>query len=451
VTKGRILLVDDEPGLRLGVRAYLESYGYTVFEADTCGATLGRVKLELPDVVLLDYALPDGNALDVLRAFNSGGYDVPVIVLTGHGSIELAVQAIKEGAEHFVTKPIELASLVVMIDRLIEHQQNTRRAQAARPRAAASATDDLLAGRSVAIRTLADDVRSIAASDTPVLIEGETGTGKGVLARRIHEASTRAREALVDLNCAGLSRDLLESELFGHEKGAFTGAVGSKRGLIEAAHRGTMFLDEIGDTDLAVQPKLLKVIEEKRFRRLGDTAERSVDVRFIAATNRNLSQLVQEGKFREDLYYRINTMVLRLPPLRQHKEDIPILAAQLLQQLARDIRRSAPELDADAEEALKAHTWPGNVRELRNVLERAMLLSPSDVLCRGDLRLNSGTAAPSPQAVAPAATLRDVEWQYIDRVLEEEGGNVPRAAKRLGIPRSTMYQRLKLRQLHPTT
>jgi DNA-binding NtrC family response regulator len=448
VIKGRILLVDDEPSLRLGIRTYLETYGYTVVEVDTCGAALGHVKLELPDVVLLDYVLPDGNALDVLRSFKSSGFDVPVIVLAGHGSIELAVQAIKEGAEYFVTKPIELASLVVMVDRLIEHQQNTRRAQAARPRATTPHADDLLAGRSVAIRTLADDVRSIAASDTPVLIEGETGTGKGVLARRIHDASMRSREALVDLNCAGLSRDLLESELFGHEKGAFTGAVGTKRGLIEAAHRGTMFLDEIGDTDLAVQPKLLKVIEEKRFRRLGDTAERSVDVRFIMATNRNLSQLVQEGKFREDLYYRINTMVLRLPPLRQHKEDIPILAAQLLQQLARDIRRPVPALDPDAEDALKAHNWPGNVRELRNVLERALLLSQADVLRRADLRLYSASATPSPPPAAAGGTLKDLEWQYIDRVLEEEGGNVPRAAKRLGIPRSTMYQRLKLRQQH---
>src|SRR5581483_7585362 len=237
------------------------------------------------------------------------------------------------------------------------------------------------------------------------------------------------------------------SELFGYEKGAFTGAVGTKRGLIEAAHKGTMFLDEIGDTDLAVQPKLLKVIEEKRFRRLGDTVERRVDVRFVAATNRNLAQLVEDGKFRDDLYYRINTMVLRLPPLREHREDIPAIAAQVLGQLQRDVRRSAVQLDPDAEAALMAHSWPGNVRELRNVLERAVLLTASPVLRRSDLRL---TASPTPSPVAAAsapapATLKEMEWQQIERVLAEEGGNVPRAAMRLGIPRSTLYQKLKIR------
>ncbi|HZT75842.1 MAG TPA: sigma-54 dependent transcriptional regulator [Vicinamibacterales bacterium] len=445
--KGQILLVDDEPGTRLGVSAYLESYGYDVRHVDTCAATIARLKTELPDLVLLDYSLPDGNAIDVLRALKGDNIDVPVIVVTGHGSIELAVAAIKEGAEHFVTKPVDMASLVVMIDRALEHQQNTRRATAAQAREASTPIEGLFGGRSTAIRTLARDAQSVASCDTPVLIEGETGTGKGVLARWIYETSTRAKEAFVDLNCAGLSRELLESELFGYEKGAFTGAVGTKRGLIEAAHKGTMFLDEIGDTDLAVQPKLLKVIEEKRFRRLGDTVERRVDVRFVAATNRNLAQLVEDGKFRDDLYYRINTMVLRLPPLREHREDIPAIAAQVLRQLQRDVRRSAVQLDPDAEAALMAHSWPGNVRELRNVLERAVLLTASPVLRRSDLRL---TASPTPSPVAAAsapapATLKEMEWQQIERVLAEEGGNVPRAAMRLGIPRSTLYQKLKIR------
>ena len=399
------------------------------------------MEADLPDVLILDYALPDGNALDVIAAMKAAAVDVPVIVLTGHGTIELAVTAMKEGAEHFLTKPVEMASLTVVLERVIEHQQNRRRLSATRAQPTGP-VDGLFAGSSPAMRVLARDARSVAGGDAPILIEGETGTGKSVLARWIHENSPRSRESLVELNCAGLPRELLESELFGHEKGAFTGATGVKTGLIESAHRGTMFLDEIGDMDLTIQPKLLKVVEERKFRRLGEVRERRVDIRFVAATNRGLAGLVEEGRFREDLFYRINTIVLRLPALRERKEDIPGLARLLLPQLARDTRRPVPTLDTDAEEALVAHPWPGNVRELRNVLERALLLTSNGVLHRGDLRLTVAV----PRALGGgdgAATLKDAEWQMIQRVLAQEGGNVPRAAKRLGIPRSTMYQKLK--------
>ncbi len=439
--KSRILLVDDDASVRLGVRSYLEATGYEVEEADTCAAARARLDVDVPDVVLLDYALPDGNAVDLLKRLKADAVDVPVLVLTGHGSIELAVTAIKEGAEQFLTKPVELGSLVVLIERLIEHQQNSRRLCATRSRGVETPVDGLFACRSAAMRALARDARSVASSEVPVLIEGETGTGKGVLARWIHQSSSRSRESLVELNCAGLPRELLESELFGHERGAFTGATGMKPGLLEAAHRGTMFLDEIGDMDMSLQPKLLKVVEEKRFRRLGDVAERRVDLRFIAATNHDLSRLVAGGRFREDLYYRINTVVLRLPPLRDRVEDVPAIAEHLLALLARDIRRPVPQLDPDAEQALVAHTWPGNVRELRNVLERAVLLASSPVLRRADLRLSCPPAKGMPATTA--STLKELEWQHIKRVLEEEQGNVPRTARRLGIPRSTMYQKLK--------
>ena len=447
--KSRILIVDDDLGVRLGVRAYLEASGYDVDETTSCAEAMARMQSDLPDVLLLDYALPDGNALDVLAAMKAGGLDVPVIVLTGHGTIELAVTAMREGAEHFLTKPVEMASLAVILARVIEHQQNQRRVSATRARPSSPA-DMFFSGTSTAMRLLGRDAGSVAAGDAPVLIEGETGTGKSLLARWIHDASPRARESLVELNCAGLPRELLESELFGHERGAFTGATGAKAGLIESGHRGTMFLDEIGDMDLAIQPKLLKVVEEKKFRRLGEVAERRVDIRFIAATNRALAQLVDEGRFREDLFYRINTIVLRLPPLRERKEDIPGLAKRLLSQLARDTRRPAPMLDAEAEAALVEHPWPGNVRELRNVLERAVLLNTLPVLHRVDLRLST----PVPRAAAgtngtSAGTLKDVEWQFMMRVLNEEGGNVPRAAERLGIPRSTMYQKLKTHGVRP--
>jgi len=441
--KYRLLIVEDDVAARLGVCTYLEAYGYEIEEVDTIAGAIERLSREVADLVLLDYALPDGTALDLLRHLKLHSIEVPVIVLTGHGSIELAVTAIKEGAEQFLTKPIELASLAVVVDRAIEHQQNSRRVKAVHARQSAADSDDIFSGRSAAIRALARDARAAADCDVPVLIEGETGTGKGMLSRWIHAASGRASESFVDLNCAGLPRDLLESELFGHERGAFTGATATKPGLLEAAHRGTMFLDEIGDTDLAIQPKLLKVVEDKRFRRLGDVGERRVDVRFIAATNKSLAALVDEGKFREDLYYRINTLVLRLPPLRHRRDDIPHLVGQLLQQLAREIRRPAMRLDGDAEQVLVDHAWPGNVRELRNVLERAMLLASSPVIRRADLRLEPASGRPV-VGTAANGTLEEVEWQHIQRVLGEEDGNVPRAAVRLGIPRSTLYQRLKV-------
>jgi DNA-binding NtrC family response regulator len=439
--KNRVLIVDDEPGSRLGVHTYLETYGYDIDEADSLAGAIAHLRTQVPDLALVDWALPDGTALDLLTHIKQQGIDVPVVVLTGHGSIELAVTAVKEGAEQFLTKPVELASLALVIDRVIEHQQNSRRVIATHSRQA-PAEEGLFSGRSPAVRALAHDAQAAAACDVPILIEGETGTGKGLLARWIHSASNRAKESFVDLNCAGLPRELLESELFGYEKGAFTGAMAAKPGLVEAAHRGTMFLDEVGDTDLAVQPKLLKIVEEKRFRRLGDIGERRVDVRFVAASNKSLTALVDQGQFREDLFYRINTLVLRLPPLRHRKEDIPHLVQQLLHRLAREIGRPVPRVETDALDALAAHTWPGNIRELRNVLERAILVATSPTLRASDLRLNTSAR----KTAAPAVdTLKDVEWHHIQRVLQEEKGSVARASKRLGIPRSSLYQKLKLR------
>jgi len=424
------------------MRTYLETYGYEIEEAETCAAALVLINTVLPDVIVVDYQLPDGTALHLMAQLKSAAIDVPVILITGHGSIELAVTAIKEGAEQFLTKPVELASVAVVIDRVVENQQNRRRLNATRRSTAAPL--DLFSGRSPAIHALARDAYSAAQCDLPILIQGETGTGKGMLARWIHAESRRASESFVDLNCAGLPKDLLESELFGHERGAFTGAVGAKPGLLEAAHRGTMFLDEIGDTDLAIQPKLLKVVEEKRFRRLGEVGERRVDVRFLAATNRELSQLVDEGSFREDLYYRINTLVLRLPPLRHRKPDIGGLAVGIMQNLAREIGRPPLPIAPDAEEALVAHSWPGNLRELRNVLECALLVGTETVVRRSDLRFN--TSGPRTEAPSRPDSLKDIEWQHIQQVLANEGGSVARAAARLRIPRSTLYQKLKLLQ-----
>jgi len=443
----RILIVDDEPGIRFGVRDFLESEGLEVEEAETVAAAEKAVREAHPDAVVLDHMLPDGTALDLLPRIREIDASVPVVVLTGHASIDLAVRAVKEGADQFLAKPVELPALLVMLQRLLESQREKRRQVAGRARQAREAVDPFT-GTSAPIRALAEQARRVVATSSPVLIEGETGTGKGVLARWLHRNGPRADEPFVDMNCAGLSREFLETELFGHEKGAYTGAVASKQGLLEVAHRGVMFLDEIGDLDPQVQPKLLKVLEEKRFRRLGEVRDRQVDVQLLAASHQNLPQLVQEKRFRSDLYFRISTIPLRVPPLRERPEDIPVLARQLLEGFASDVGRRGVRLSPGAERALCAYPWPGNVREMRNVLERALLLCGRDLLEPADLRFDGPGAAPVPEpAEAPAAerllTLEELEKVHIERVLRELGGRVAEASARLGIPRSTLYQKIK--------
>jgi DNA-binding NtrC family response regulator len=437
--KAHVLFVDDDDAIRFGVREYLEACDYRVSEAATSRSALEAFQAERPDAAVIDYALPDGDALQLLAALKEIHAETPVIVLTAHVSIDLAVQAIKSGAEHFLTKPLELSSLLVVLERALEHQRAHRQLASDRARHARHGATPFL-GEAPAIQELARNARRVAASDAPVLILGETGSGKGVLARWLHDNSPRAREPYVDLNCAGLPRELIESELFGHEKGAFTGAGAARSGLIEAAHRGTMFLDEIGDMDLAVQPKLLKILEDRRFRRLGDVRERIVDVRFIAATHQDLAGLVEQKTFRSDLFYRINTVTLRVPSLRERGDDLSVLASHLLKQLQSDMAQRPRTLSPGAVEALRAYPWPGNVRELRNVLERAVLLGENPVINVRDLQLP--TVRHAAQTTA-GATLDAVELQHIERALSEEHGHVERAARRLGIARSSLYVKIK--------
>jgi len=371
--------------------------------------------------------------------------DIPLLVLTAHGSIDLAVRAIKEGAEQFLTKPLELPTLQVILQRLLQKQRNHHKQLASKTRQVRQAIDPFI-GTSSAIHALADQAHKILNTESPILILGETGTGKGVLARWLHENSPRADEAFVDLNCAGLSRELLETELFGHEKGAFTSATASKQGLFEVAHRGTIFLDEVGDVDLQIQPKLLKVLEEKRFRRVGDVRDRQVDVRLIAATHQDIGQFVREKKFRNDLYFRISTIPLSFPPLRERSEDIPTMAQYLLNKLSADLGRGEIILDESCIKALQAYSWPGNVRELRNVIERAVLLSDHGSITLRDLNFE-GHATVGASLLDSRLTLIELEKQHIERVLQEERGHVETAAKRLGIPRSSLYQKLKKHQI----
>jgi DNA-binding NtrC family response regulator len=439
--RNRILIIDDEPGLRFGIRDFLEQQGYAVEEAESCRDAQQVFRTARPDVVIADYMLPDGTALDLLPRLKEIDRDIPLLVLTAHASIDLAVKAIKEGAEQFLTKPIQLPALQVILERLISHQRNHQRQRASKSQRVRQAIDPFI-GTSPAIRALAEHARKVLATESPVLILGETGSGKGVLARWLHENSPRGEEAFVDLNCAGLSRELLETELFGHEKGAFTSAVASKAGLFEVAHRGTIFLDEIGDVDLQIQPKLLKVLEDKRFRRVGDVRDRQVDVRLIAATHQDIGQLVRERKFRDDLYFRINTIPLVFPSLRERVEDIPILAQYMLEKISADLGRGEISLEPECIKALQMYSWPGNIRELRNIIERAVLLSDQRTIRLEDLHFDGqrggGVAYPD-----SSLTLLELEKQHIEQVLSEEGGRVEKAAKRLGVPRSSLYQKIK--------
>jgi len=441
VSDRKILLVDDEEDVRLPLRRFLIGKGYTVLEAGGLGSAREVLRGQSVDAAVVDFSLADGDGLDVLRSLKAQDASLPVVLLTGHGTIDLAVTAIKEGAEQFFTKPVELPALLVVIERALDNRRMRQVSLAGKSSQARQAVDPFF-GESPAMRKLAAEATRVVASPLPVLIQGETGSGKGVLARWVHQNGPRADEPFVDLNCAGLSRELLESELFGHEKGAFTGAVAAKPGLLEMANKGTVFLDEIGDIDLQVQAKLLKVVEDLRFRRLGDVRDRVVDVRLVAATHRDLARLVQEQKFREDLYYRISALPLVVPALRDRGQDVVLLARRLVQRISAEMGRPGMRLSAAAEQALGSRSWPGNVRQLRNVLERAALLSDHSTLEPADLG-----EGPAPAAVGstpgPRMTLAEAERLHIEAVLREERGAVSRAAEVLGISRSSLYERIK--------
>ncbi len=433
--------MDDEPDIRLGLRHFLKAKGYDVDEAGDCKDAEAVFAASPPDVAIVDHQLPDGSGVDLLPRLRALSPGVPVIMLTAFGSIALAVRAIKEGAEQFLTKPVDMQAILVLLERLIEARRNRQKMLAGRPREGRQPVDPFL-GISVGMSRLREEAGRLLESERPVLILGETGTGKGVLAKWLHDNGPRQQEAFVDLNCAGLSRELLDSELFGHEAGAFTGASKTKPGLLDVAHRGTLFLDEIGDMDPAVQPKLLKVIEEQRFRRLGEVKERSVDVRLIAATHQDLGRLMKEARFREDLYFRISTLPLNIPSLRDRPEDIPHLARHLLDQFAAELGRGSVALPEDVMAELRTYAWPGNIRELRNVLERALLVAAGREVSSEDLRF--GTAAtPGAGRAGPMASLEEVERAHIAKVFEMEERRVERAARSLGISTSSLYERLK--------
>jgi DNA-binding NtrC family response regulator len=443
--KNKVLIVDDEPDVRESMRRFLESKGCDTAMASSCDIAEQVCRTTRPDIAVLDYSLPDGNALELIPRLRAIDQSIPVIILTGYGSIELAVEAIKLGADQFLTKPAELSALMVLIQRSLENQRNHRKQVAEKTRMHRNALDPFI-GDSEGIKKLSELANKVAATDSPVLILGETGSGKGVLARWLHQNGPRAPEPFVDLNCGGFSRELLDTELFGHERGAFTGAVQSKTGLLEIAHKGTVFLDEIGDVDLQIQPRLLKVLEDKQFRRLGDVRDRRVDIRLVAATHQDMAKLVRDKQFRSDLYFRVSTILLHTPALRERTEDIPVLSTNILATLSSDLGNVDFELTSAALRALQSYSWPGNIRELRNVLERAVLIKGSKIITDKDLHFDVRVESEMIENGA-LKTLDEMERLYIQQVLQHEGGRVESAARRLGIPRSSLYHKLKQYQL----
>jgi DNA-binding NtrC family response regulator len=437
----RILIGEDDRSVRFALREYLQSLNYEVIEAITCESIRQSFRTSSPDAAILDYSLPDGTALDLLPFLKQSYSSVPLILLTGNGTIEMAVQAIKEGAEQFLTKPVQMAAIAVVLERALKNQRNLQKQLAGKAKENRESVDPFV-GVSPAIRELAEEAERVSNTHCPVLIAGETGSGKGVLARWIHDHSPRADEPFVDLNCAGFGKELLESELFGHEAGAFTGAVQRKLGLLEVAQRGTAFLDEIGDMDLQIQPKLLKILEEKQFRRLGDVQERHLDIRLIAASHADLASMIREKKFRSDLYFRVSTVVMRMPALRERAEDIRLLAQHFFQRIAVDLGRMDLKLADRTLETLTNYSWPGNIRELKNVMERAVLLASGDTIQPRDLRLEYVSSPAGDNADESRMTLRDLQRLHIQRALTMERWNVARAATRLGMSRSSLYSKI---------
>jgi DNA-binding NtrC family response regulator len=440
-----ILLVDDDAAVLDLLAKFFEKESWQVLRATDAQSCADIYERDHPDVVVLDLDLPGLSGLKLLEVLRTRDPDATIIMLTGHGDIATAVEAMQLGAENFLTKPVELTHMKAAAERAYEKVELKLRNRYWTDRQTENA--DLAAlGRSPKMREIARQIELLANSDTTVLMLGETGTGKGFVSHLIHSQSKRARAPMVEVNCAGLSTTFLDSELFGHEKGAFTDAKEQKRGLFEVADTGTVFLDEIGDLAPELQPKLLKALESRRFRRLGGTREIEVDVRLIAATNHDLAAQVKAGKFREDLYYRLSVLPLTLPPLRERsREDIADLAVRMLLDLRRRIGRGPAKFSPEAMAVVARYRWPGNIRELRNVLERAVIMAPdSEVLLPAHLPsevLNVSPAETSDGAEAELS-LEDIERKHITRVLEHHGGNRSRAARTLGISRATLYEKL---------
>jgi two-component system nitrogen regulation response regulator NtrX len=445
-----ILIVDDEPGVRSALGGVLRDEGYEVDAVDSGEACLERLGRQTYDVVVLDVWLPGMDGLATLARMRERQIDVQVVIISGHGNIESAVRAIKMGAFDFVEKPLTLEKTVLVVRNALRQRSLEAENRALRAKVDAQHT---MVGESYAMVKLREQVAMAAPTNGRVLIFGENGTGKELVARNIHQLSRRRSAPFVEVNCAAIPEDLIESELFGHVRGAFTGAVADRRGKFEAAHGGTIFLDEIADMSLKTQAKVLRVLQEQVMEPVGGSTRIKVDARVLAATNKDLTAEIRGGRFREDLYFRLNVVPIFVPSLRDRQEDIPLLAEHFMAMLAREYGRRPKTFEADALIALRQYAWPGNVRELRNLVERLMIMVPGDRVSSRDLSfLEQSVAPPDSQTAsvakasveAPLHEARDrFERDYILRALAAQHGNISRTAELLGIERSNLYRKMR--------
>jgi two-component system nitrogen regulation response regulator NtrX len=449
MSKASILIVDDEPGVRSALSGVLRDEGYSVEAVESGEACLDRVVREVVDVIVLDVWLPGLDGLATLARLRQMQIESQVVVISGHGNIESAVKAIKMGAFDFVEKPLSLEKTVLVVRNALRQRRLEAENRALRARVSRA---DKMVGESPLMGQLREQVAMAAPTNGRVLIYGENGTGKELVARTIHTMSRRRNQAFIEVNCAAIPEELIESELFGHVKGAFTGAVADRRGKFEAANGGTIFLDEIGDMSLKTQAKVLRVLQEQVTEPVGSTSRVQVDVRVLAATNKDLLAEIRGGRFREDLYFRLNVIPISVPPLRERGEDIPLLAEHFVQDFALEYGRRAKTLHPSAMARLQAYRWPGNVRELRNVIERVVIMAPGDVITEHDLAFLAGSSVAGPPAEeiaadAPAVPLyaaRDqFEREYILRELALQQGNISRTAEVLGVERSNLYRKMR--------
>jgi two-component system nitrogen regulation response regulator NtrX len=445
-----ILIVDDEKNIRSSLEGILKDEGYRVRGVPTGEDLLKQVAQEVPDLVILDVWLPGMDGLQALEEVKRLHPDLPVIMISGHSTIETAVKATRLGAYDFIEKPLSLEKTILTVRNALEHQRLAQENLALRRTLEARYE---IVGESSAIRALRTQIQSAAPSHGRVLIRGESGTGKELIARAIHRQSLRADKPFVEVNCAAIPDELIESELFGHERGAFTGATTKRRGKFEVADGGTIFLDEVGDMSLKTQAKVLRVLQEQTFERVGGSETLTVDVRVIAASNKNLEEEIQRGTFREDLFYRLNVIPFEVSPLRDRKEDIPLLSSHFLRLFSREYGKRVKTLSPDALDFLVQYPWPGNVRELRNVMERMVIMVAPEAIRREDLAQSlrpripggpEGMVEPAPEAEGTLREARErFEREFILRRLKDSHWNITRAADRLGIERSNLHRKIK--------
>jgi len=440
-----LLIVDDDIELTAEISRFLSRQTFTVQSANTLQQARQMLAEEIPEILLLDLKLPDGEGFELLEEIRQRQLDVVTIILSGYGTIPRAVEAIKEGAEDFLTKPIDPEHLSIVLNRVLQNRNIRYQFKAQKLQIADHL--QMLITSSTRIQKVLNTARKVAQTNSTVLISGETGTGKQLLAYYIHQQSPRKDSPFVYVNCANLSENLIESDLFGHEKGAFTGAIKPKIGRVQLANTGTLFLDEIGELPLTIQSKLLHFIEYGEFQRVGDVRTYRSNVRVICATNRDLSQAVANGTFREDLFYRIQVVSIEIPPLRERPEDIPHFIAYFLEKFSRELGKLLPKISSEVLQQLQAYPWPGNIRELKNAIERAMVLSNSPRLTEKDfpfLKLEPEVSGTTDQRLQPlSVALRQYKRQYVLKVLKFCGNNQTRAARLLNIQRSYLNQMLR--------